>query len=74
MTTHEMILLCSSLQGVGTCILLCWVSGFCHSCSLRRCMETTSWKGLGTIAVHDLWFMLPLYLLLRCDCTYRLQP
>ena len=28
MTTHEMTLLCSSLQGVGRCILLCLVPGF----------------------------------------------
>ena len=28
MTTHEMILLCSSLQGVRTCIPLCLVLGF----------------------------------------------
>ena len=28
MTTHEMILLCSSLQGVGTCISFCLVLGF----------------------------------------------
>ena len=28
MTTHEMILRCSSLQGVGTCIPLCLVLGF----------------------------------------------
>ena len=28
MTTHEMILLCSSLQGVRRCIPLCLVLGF----------------------------------------------
>ena len=28
MTTHEMILLCSSLQGVGRCIPLCLLLGF----------------------------------------------
>ena len=28
MTTHEMILLCSSLRGVGRCIPLCLVLGF----------------------------------------------
>ena len=28
MTTHEMLLLCSSLKGVGTCIPLCLVLGF----------------------------------------------
>ena len=28
MTTHEMILLCSSVQGVGRCIPLCLVLGF----------------------------------------------
>ena len=28
MTTHEMMLLCSSLQGVGRCIPLCLVWGF----------------------------------------------
>jgi hypothetical protein len=28
MTTHEMILLCSSLQGVKRCIPLCLVLGF----------------------------------------------
>ena len=28
MTTHEMVLLCSSLQGVGRCISLCLVLGF----------------------------------------------
>ena len=28
MTTHEMILLCSSLQGVGRCIPWCLVLGF----------------------------------------------
>ena len=28
MTTHEIILLCSSLQGVGRCIPLCLVLGF----------------------------------------------
>ena len=27
MTTHEMILMCSSLQGVGRCIPLCLVLG-----------------------------------------------
>ena len=31
MTTHEMILLCSSLQGVRRCIPLCLVLG-CHFC------------------------------------------
>ena len=28
MTTHEMILLCSSLCGIGRCIPLCLVLGF----------------------------------------------
>ena len=37
MTTHEMILLCSSLPGVGRCIPLCLVLGFC-----------SFWKNLGT--------------------------
>ena len=38
MTAHEMILLCSSLQGVGRCIPLCLVlgSGFCHLFSLWK--------------------------------------
>ena len=33
MTSHKMILFSSSLQGVGTCILLCLVPAFCLLCS-----------------------------------------
>ena len=36
MTTHAMILLCSSLQGVGTCIPLCLVVGFATFAALGK--------------------------------------
>ena len=36
MTTHEMILLCSSLQGVGRCIPLCLVLGFATFAAFRK--------------------------------------
>ena len=44
MTTHEMILLCSSLPGVGTCIPLSLVLGFATFVAFRKlgCSPRTS--------------------------------
>ena len=37
MTTHEMILLCSSLQGVSRCIPLCLLLGFATFAAFGKC-------------------------------------
>ena len=72
MTTHEMILLCSSLQGVGRCILLCLVLGFAtfsasawlpptyglkHAAACRSMLQHSKFF-LGTVGACPCMFLL----------------
>ena len=78
MTTHEMILLCSSLQGVGMCILLCLVVGVATFAALGklgsphlrleacRSMSQPGKCFLGTVGASE---HLPRVLLLAFSCA-----
>ena len=64
MTAHEMILLCSSLQGVRTCILLCLVLGFATFAAFGKLHYPPA---LG-LKQHSKFFLGPLVLARVAQC------
>ena len=60
MTTHEMMLPCSSLLGVRTCIRLCWVLGFATVSAFGKLgnpFPPTAWS----MPQHSKFFLITFY-------------